>query len=892
MFNITKQEIEWGGRSLILETGRVARQADGAVIVTYGGTSVLCTVVMKREPMAGADFFPLNVHYKEMFYAAGKIPGGFFKREGRPSDKEAVICRLIDRPIRPLFPDGFYNEVQILCSVISYDGENSADIPALIGTSAALAISGIPFPSILAASRIGLADDKFILNPISKKEEAPVLDLIVAGTKDAILMVEAEAQELSEDKMLKAIDFAQKGFQPVITMIKAFKKAAGKADIKVEATSFDAKLVKKIESIAEKELSKILKITDKKERTEKADLLKHKVFDKIDPEPELKQSVSSIFKSIKERIVRGNVLKGVRIDGRDAKTIRPITAEVSILPRTHGSALFTRGETQAMVITTLGGPQDEQIVDAMDRDAKEHFLLHYNFPPYSVGEAKPMRGVSRREVGHGKLAWKAIRPMLPLREKFPYTIRVVSEITESNGSSSMATVCGTTLALMDAGVPLVKPVAGVAMGLIKEDKKFVVLSDILGDEDSLGDMDFKVAGTADGITALQMDIKVHGITKEIMEVALKQAQDGRLSILKNISEALAVPRDGISKFAPSIVQIKIKKEKIGAVVGPGGKMIKEICAQTGAEVNIDDNGMVSVTAIGKEATDKAVKMIVDIAVDPEIGRVYDGVVKQILDFGAVVSFLNREGLLHISEISHERVKSVDDVLKIGEKIKVKLVESDPYRGKFRLSIKAIDDGGPSKGSSADTKKGCADDTKEGCAGDEIDAPCKKDQVASSSVGDGDVEEVNYNREGTSYEHRNSMEQPRRRREVGRDTRGGGRGGSSSFRGGSSSFRGGRGAPAGRGAPRDGAPGRDAPRDGWNREGPRAERPYGDRRPARPGTRSDGPRPGPRRDGPRSDGPRGPRRDGPRSGPRRDGPARSSDRDEGSRPESKKKYFNI
>jgi polyribonucleotide nucleotidyltransferase len=762
MFKITRKEIEWAGKNLTLETGKIARQADGAVVATYGETSVLCTVVMKKEAVEGADFFPLNVHYKEMFSASGKIPGGFFKREGRPSDREVLTSRLIDRPIRPLFPAGFHNEVQILCSVIAYDGETNPDILALVAASAALAISGVPFNSIVCAARIGMDDDnKFVLNPNAKNgEKESALDLVVAGTADSILMVEASAQQLSEDEMIKAIDFAQKGFKPVIKLIESFKKEAGKKPIEFELNAFDNKLEKQVKDIADKELEKLFKIASKKDRETKIKALRDKVFDTIEPEDHLKQSVSTIFKSLKEKIVRKNIMKDSRIDGRNATTIRPITAEVSILPRTHGSALFTRGETQALVVTTLGGPQDEQIIDAMDRDSKEHFLLHYNFPPYSVGETGFMRGPGRREVGHGRLALKAIYPMLPSKEDFPYTIRVVSEITESNGSSSMATVCGTTLALMDAGVPLKEPVAGIAMGLVKEGKDFKVLTDILGDEDSLGDMDFKVAGTANGITALQMDIKVPGITQEIMKVALKQAKDGRLSILKNISDALAAPRDRVSEFAPSIVKIAINKEKIGAVVGPGGKVIKEICAKTGAKVEIDDNGIVSVTAIGKEATDAAVKMITDIAVEPEIGKVYEGIVKQILDFGGVVSFLNREGLLHISEISHERVKTVSDELKVGEKIKVKLVEADPYKGKYRLSIKAMIPA-PAKPNSSDKKdEGENNNSSNNSGGNQV--PSEEED-----------EEVNYNREGTPYENkggRNQNFKGKPRRAGGRDNK--------------------------------------------------------------------------------------------------------------------------
>jgi polyribonucleotide nucleotidyltransferase len=830
MFNIVKKEIEWCGKTLTLETGKIARQADGAVIVTYGETSVLCTAVMKRDVVEGTDYFPLNVHYKEMFSAAGKIPGGFFKREGRLSDREVVTSRLMDRPLRPLFPEGFYNEVQILCSVISYDGETSADIPAVIAASAALAISGIPFLGPIGAIKVALEDDKFVLNPsVVKEGDKPSrLDLVVSGTKDAILMVEALAHELSEDQMMEAIDLAHKSYQPVIKLIESFKKAVGKPALKAELVTFDSALEKKVTAIADKELAKLFKIADKKEREEKVKALRDKVFDEINPEDHLKQSVSSIFKSLKEKIVRKNILKNSRIDGRDVKTIRPITSEVSILPRTHGSALFTRGETQALVVTTLGGPQDAQIIDAMDADTKERFLLHYSFPPYSVGETGPQRGPGRREVGHGKLAWKAISPMLPSQDDFPYTIRVVSEITESNGSSSMATVCGTTLALMDAGVPLKSPVAGIAMGLVKEGKEFKVLSDILGDEDSLGDMDFKVAGTANGITALQMDIKVLGISREIMETALNQAREGRLSILKTIAKALDVPRKGISKFAPSIVKLTINKEKIGAVVGPGGKVIKEICAKTGAKIDIDDNGVVSVTAVGKEATDEAVKMITDIAIEPELGKIYEGVVKQILDFGAVVSFLNREGLLHISEISHERVKSVHDELKVSEKIKVKLVEADQFKGKYRLSIKDIT---PAAKQATDKK-----------------AERNEDATVIEASADSESEEVNYNREGTSYENgdgaRNNSNFKRR--------------------------------------PRGGAGGK------WNRGGDRSGRPNDGRQNGRFDSRSNG---GRSEDGRRPFGDRNNRGDRNERNDR--GPKGRSGFDRGShRSENKKKYFNI
>ena len=753
MFNIIKQEIEWGGKSLILETGRVAKQADGAVIVTYGETSVLCTAVMNKNAPEGADYFPLNVHYREMFFASGKIPGGFLKREGRATDKETVVSRLIDRPLRPLFPEGFHNEVQILCSVLSYDGKTNPDVPAVIAASAALAISGIPFEHVIGAVRVGMDKDKFVINPvIDDDDEIQKLDLVVAGTKESILMVEAEAQEIPEEEVIKAIDFAHKSFQPIIKLIETFKKSAGKKALQPELMVFDPDLEKQVKTIADKELTKIFGISDKIEREEKERLLRDEVFDKINPDEKLTNSVSSIFKSLKEKIVRENILKGKRIDGRDLKTVRPITAETSILPRTHGSALFTRGETQALVVTTLGGPQDEQIIDAMDRDDTEHFLLHYNFPPYSVGETGFIRGPGRREIGHGKLAWKAIHPMLPSKEDFPYTIRVVSEITESNGSSSMATVCGTTLALMDAGVPLKAPVAGIAMGLIKKGKDFKILTDILGAEDSLGDMDFKVAGTEKGITALQMDIKIPDVTKEIMGIALNQAKEARISILQNISKVLAMPRKEVSKFAPSIVKLQINKEKIGAVVGPGGKIIKEICATTNTKIDIDDNGMVSITALGKDSADTAVKLISDIAVEPEIGIVYEGIVKQILDFGGVIKFLNKEGLLHISEISHNRVKNVNEALKVGEKIKVKLIEADTFKGKYRLSIKAMIEP-PSEDNNSSNNSNKKDDQRN---------PVKSDSQSTASPKINDTaeeeEEVNYNREGTHYENRNPRQQ--------------------------------------------------------------------------------------------------------------------------------------
>lgn len=737
MFKLIKKEIEWGGRKLTLETGKIARQADGAVLVTYGETSVLSTVVMNREVKEGTDYFPLNVHYKEMFFAAGKIPGGFHKREGRPSEREVIVSRLIDRPIRPLFPESFYNEVQILSTVLSYDGENNPDIVALISASAALAISGIPFLGHIGAARIGLSNGAFVLNPLAEDCESTVLDLVVAGTKDSLLMVEAAAQELPEEEVLRALAFAQENFKPVIDLIDEFKNEAAKGKIDVEMISFDDALIKQIKTLAQDDLEKILRTADKKIRREKLTELKKRLFEAIDTEIHSKESIRSIVKMLEERIVRKNILNNVRIDARDSKTIRNIETEVSVLPRTHGSALFTRGETQALVVTTLGGSQDAQIVDAIDKDTKEHFLLHYNFPAYSVGETGPARAPGRREIGHGKLAWKAIQPVLPPITDFPYTIRVVSEVTESNGSSSMATVCGTTLSLMDAGVPIKNPVAGIAMGLIKEEDKFVVLTDIIGDEDNLGDMDFKVARTTNGITALQMDIKIPGITLEIMESALAQAKEGLFFILGKLSESLTTHRQDVSKYAPSILKLSINKDKIGALIGPGGKNIKEICEKSGAKIDIDDNGIVSVAALGKESMDLAVQMIENIAMDLEIGRIYDGVIKQILDFGAVVTVLSKEGLVHISEISGEKIHNINDVLKVGDNVKVRVLSIDQHKGKIRLSMKIA-------GNSSQPKE-CKDS-------DENTSTCSKPSNQSSDEED---DEFNFNRADTDFNARHS-----------------------------------------------------------------------------------------------------------------------------------------
>jgi polyribonucleotide nucleotidyltransferase len=690
MFNIVRKEIEWAGRKLILETGKVARQADGSVMVTYGETMVLCTVVTQKTPDAHKNFFPLTVHYKEMFFAAGKIPGGFFKREGRPSEKEVLTSRLIDRPIRPLFPANFFNEIQIICTVMSYDGDNDPDIAALVGASAALAISGAPFAGPIAASRVGMIDGEFVLNPSVKEYSTMSLDLVVAGTKSSVLMVESEASELPEDKMLEAVVFAHEAMQPVINIITDLAKDVGKPQMALVQHKDGEDLLKEISKLFEKDLRAVFDERVKQLRTEKIRSMQASLKEKYKEHGEHSEAdVMRAFNSLQERIVRGNIIdKNLRIDGRDPVTVRPIVSEVEFLARTHGSALFTRGETQALVVTTLGSAQDEQLIDALNGDSKLSFMLHYNFPPYSVGEHSPVRSPGRREIGHGKLAWRAIHPVLPSKEQFPYTIRCVSEITESNGSSSMATVCGASLALMDAGVPIKSPVAGIAMGLVKEGNKFVVLSDIMGDEDYLGDMDFKVAGTENGVTALQMDIKIDGITTEIMHLALKQAQEGRMHILSRMKDSLSVARESISKNAPTITSFVIPKDKIREVIGSGGKVIREICEVSGAKVDIDDNGTISVSAVNSEASEKAIQMIQGIVAEAEVGKVYDGKVVKLLEFGAFVNFLgSKDGLLHISEIQSDRVQDVNDVLKEGDAVKVKVIGLD--KGKVRLSMKVV-----------------------------------------------------------------------------------------------------------------------------------------------------------------------------------------------------------
>ncbi len=692
MFNVYRKEIEWGGRTLVLETGKVARQADGAVMATYGDTVVLCTAVGQRTPRAGIDFFPLTVNYQEKTFAAGKIPGGFFKREGRPSEKETLTSRLIDRPIRPLFAKGYKNETQVICTVLSHDLENDPDIVAMVGASAALTISGLPFLGPIGGARVGYIGGEYVLNPQLDEMSNSDLDLIVAGTQEGVLMVESEASELSEEIMLGAVSFGHKSMQAVIDAIIELAEMCAKEpwDVPEPAPEVEA-LREQLAASVSDELREAYKIVKKQDRVEAVAAAKAKAVEFLDEDDLAAAAAPGILKGLESDIVRGNILEtGLRIDGRDTKTVRPITAEVKVLGRAHGSALFTRGETQALVVATLGTGSDEQIVDALEGEYREHFMLHYNFPPYSVGEASFLRSPGRREIGHGKLAWRAIHPLLPNKEEFPYTVRIVSEITESNGSSSMATVCGTSLALMDAGVPLTQPVAGIAMGLIKEGDKFAVLSDILGDEDHLGDMDFKVAGTEAGITSLQMDIKITSITEEIMQVALGQARDGRLHILGEMSKALGSARTEVNQNAPRITVISIPKDKIREVIGTGGKVIREICETTGAKVDIEDDGTIKVAAVDAEASQAAIDWIKSIVAEPEVGVIYTGKVVKLMDFGAFVNFLgSKDGLVHISELRPERVGKVSDVVKLGDQVKVKVLGFDD-RGKVKLSMKAVD----------------------------------------------------------------------------------------------------------------------------------------------------------------------------------------------------------
>jgi polyribonucleotide nucleotidyltransferase len=694
MFDTHRVELDWGGRKLVLETGRVARQADGAVLATYGETTVLATAVAAKLPREGVDFLPLTVDYQEKYYAAGRIPGGYFKREGRPTEKETLVSRLIDRPIRPLFADGWRCETQIIVTTLSHDLENDPDILALIASSAALTLSGAPFMGPIGAARVGFINNEYVLNPQLDEMTESKLDLVVAGTADAVLMVESEAKELSEDIMLGAVMFGHRHFQPVIeAIIKLAEKAAKEPRDLVVVDN--AKLEKEILGLVEKDVRAAYSIPQKMLRQEAVAAAKAKVMAHYFPEgaePQYdKLRIGGVFKELEAKIVRWNILDtSKRIDGRDLKTVRAIVAEVGVLPRAHGSALFTRGETQALVVATLGTAEDEQWIDALQGSYKESFLLHYNFPPYSVGETGRMGGTKRREIGHGKLAWRAIHPLLPKAEEFPYTIRLVSEITESNGSSSMASVCGGSLALMDAGVPLKRPTAGIAMGLILEDKRFAVLSDILGDEDHLGDMDFKVAGTEEGVTSLQMDIKIAGITEEIMKVALGQAKEGRLHILNEMAKALTSARAELGEHAPRIEMFKIPTDKIREVIGTGGKVIREIVEKTGAKINIEDDGSVKVASADAESIKAAINWIKSIASDPEPGKIYEGTVVKVMDFGAFVNFFGaKDGLVHISQLASQRVNKVNDVVKEGDKVKVKLLGMDE-RGKVRLSMKAVD----------------------------------------------------------------------------------------------------------------------------------------------------------------------------------------------------------
>ena len=686
MFKQFKEEIDFAGKKLTLETGKIARQADGAIIATCGETVVISTVVGAKKVNPETDYFPLQVNYQEKYYAAGKIPGGYFKREARPTESETLISRLIDRPIRPLFPEGFRNEVQILPTVLSYDNENEADILSIIASSAALSISGLPFKEPIAASRVGYIDNNYVLNPSKEQLKESKLDLVVAGTKEAVLMVESEASGLTEKQMLDAVKFGHEKFIPVIKAIESLAKKSSKEAWKIEEKDY-SKLKNKISKELTKDLEKAFSEKDKKKRSELVNLASEKcksLFEGDDTYSELEISLQ--LKNLEKDIVRTKILKSKkRIDGRGLSDVRPIKCEVGVLPRTHGSALFTRGETQALVTTTLGTTEDEQRIESLEGQKRVRFMLHYNFPPFSVGETGRI-GTGRREVGHGKLAWRALNSSLPEKEKFPYTLRIVSEITESNGSSSMATVCGASLALMDAAVPIADPVAGIAMGLIKEKKEFSVLSDILGDEDHLGDMDFKVAGTKDGITSLQMDIKITGITFEIMEQALNQAKDGRAHILTEMNKAIKSSRNEVSKYTPKIETIKVDKKDIAAVIGKGGATIREIVELSGAKVDVKDTGEVTIAAPDEESRKKAMEMVKNIIAKPEMGKIYKGKVVKIMEFGAFVNFLGKQdGLVHISQLATKRVEKVTDVVKEGDEVSVKVIGFD--RGKVKLSMK-------------------------------------------------------------------------------------------------------------------------------------------------------------------------------------------------------------
>ena len=695
MFDKQTVSLEWAGRTLTIETGRIARQADGAVLVTYGDTSVLATAVFRKEAKPGQDFFPLTVNYMEKYYAAGRIPGGFFKREGRPTEKETLTSRLIDRPIRPLFVKGFKHEVQVVLTAVSYDLENDPDILGMVGASAALVLSGAPFMGPIGAARVGYADGEYIINPSIDELEESELDLVVAGTQDAVMMVESEAKELSEDVMLGAVMAGHEAMQPVIDAIIELAEKSAKEPFEFAPTDYSAEL-SEIQGLVGSDLSAAYQITEKLSRQEAVGAARTKAADALVSTDEEEKSMSgetfkAAFKEAEAAVVRGDIIKtGKRIDGRSLDQVRPILAEAQVLPRTHGSALFTRGETQALCVATLGTSDDEQYIDGLGGLTKAKFMLHYNFPPYSVGETGRMGGTSRRETGHGKLAWRALQAVLPEAEEFPYTVRLVSEITESNGSSSMATVCGCSLAMMDAGVPIARPVSGIAMGLIKEDDGIAVLSDILGDEDHLGDMDFKVAGTTEGLTSLQMDIKIAGITKDIMKTALEQAKGGRLHILGEMAKALDGAREELSDNAPQMEIVKIPVDKIRDVIGSGGKTIRDIVETTGAKLNVDDDGTIQVSALDKESIEAAKKRIHELTAEAEVGAIYEGTVVSIKDFGAFVNFFGpKDGLVHVSQMASERVGHPKDVVSEGQKVFVKLMGFDD-RGKVRLSMKVVD----------------------------------------------------------------------------------------------------------------------------------------------------------------------------------------------------------
>ena len=689
------KSFQWGAHKVTLETGRIARQATGAVLVSIDNTTVLCTVVGAKSAKEGQDFFPLSVHYQERTYAAGRIPGGFFKREGRPSEKETLTSRLIDRPIRPLFPEGFQNEVQVICTVLAAEKDQDPDIAAMIGTSAALAVSGIPFNGPIGGARVAYSDATgYILNPSYSTLAASKLDMVVAGTKDAVLMVESQADELSEDQMLGAVLFAHQEMQPVIQVIEELAREAGKPRWDWQPPAPNTALMKALADGFKEQLGEAYRITEKQVRYARVNVLKDQAVAQLAGEGSefAADDVKSLFKDLEASIVRNRILHSEpRIDGRDNKTVRPINVQIGVLPKVHGSALFTRGETQAIGVATLGTTRDAQLIDALEGERKDNFMLHYNFPPYSVGEAGRMGGVGRREVGHGRLARRALTAMLPTPDAFPYTIRIVSEITESNGSSSMASVCVGSLAMMDAGVPLKAPVAGIAMGLVKEGERFAVLTDILGDEDHLGDMDFKVAGTANGVTALQMDIKIQGITEQIMEIALGQALEARLHILGQMNQVISTSRSTLSDNAPSMTTVKIDAEKIRDLIGKGGATIRSICEETQAQIDIDDDGTVRIYGADKAATDAAVQRVLGITAEAEIGKVYEGTVSRIVDFGAFVTILpGKDGLVHISQIANQRVENVSDYLKEGQQIKVKVLDVD-QRGRIKLSIKEIEE---------------------------------------------------------------------------------------------------------------------------------------------------------------------------------------------------------